>query len=192
MFDSTNFDFIIKEAIQVLNSNGCILYPTETVWGLGCDAGSFEAVEKIFCIKDRPKEKSLIVLVSDINMLHQYVPDLSSSLIHIITTYPKPLSIIYKNAIGFASNCYHADGSIAIRVSSHEFCRQLISNFGRPIVSTSANSSGQPTPSSFQSISKDILNRVDYVVNLPNFVGSGNPSTIAQINEEGHLSIVRA
>ncbi len=184
-------DIILNECITQLKQNGCILYPTETVWGIGCDATNENAIEKIYQIKERTSEKSLIILVSSISMLKKYVPELSQNSITILETFPKPLTVIYPQVKGLAKNVHHADGSVAIRIIKNKFCEQLITAFEKPIVSTSANLSGQPTPLSFHSISQDILNRVDYIVNLPSFTGSGIPSTIAKFDDTNKLIIVR-
>lgn len=191
MTPKQELNHIISEATIALEQKGSILYPTETVWGIGCDATSREAVEKIFKIKERDQEKSLIVLVADIEMLKMYVPKINKNTIDIINTFPKPLTIIYEHAKGLANNVYNKNGSIAIRLIKHDFCQQLISAFKKPIVSTSANISGQATPLSFHSISQDILKRVDYVVNLPFLTGSGVPSTIGKMDEDGKLVIIR-
>ena len=185
------FNFSILESLKILKAGNCILYPTETVWGIGCDATNKNAIEKIYQIKERPSEKSLIVLVSSITMLKEYVQELNQNIISVLETFPKPLTIIYPNVNGLAKNIYHADGSVGIRIIKQQFCEQLITTFGKPIVSTSANLSGEATPLSFNAISPDILNRVDYIVNLPSFKGNGIPSTIAKFDKEGKLIIVR-
>ena len=188
---NTDFDNIYNESLNILKHNGSILYPTETVWGIGCDATSDKAVENIYKIKERSADKSLIILVSSILMLKEYITSLNKNAIYILETFPKPLTIIYPNAKGLAKNVCHANGSVAIRVIKHAFCKELISAFKKPIVSTSANISGHTSPVSFNSISQEILNRVDYIVNLPNFVGSGIPSTIAKFDNNDKLIIVR-
>jgi L-threonylcarbamoyladenylate synthase len=185
------FDQSIKEAVLVLHQKGSILYPTETVWGIGCDATDTEAVAKIYKIKERSREKSLIVLVSDINMLNAYVGALNKRILKTIISYPKPLTIIYPNVKNLAENVYNKDGTVAIRLIKHAFCKTLISEFAKPIVSTSANISGYPTPKSFNSVSSYILNRVDYVVNLQFSEGSGISSTIARITDNDEITIVR-
>ena len=142
-----------------------ILYPTDTVWGLGCDATNAKAVAKIYKIKGREESKSLIVLVSSLHMLKQYV-SVPKKAIEILKTTKKPTTIIYKKPKGFAKNTIAQDGTIAVRIVKDEFCRKLIKRFGKPIVSTSANISEKPTPKSFLEIDKAILESVDYVVNL--------------------------
>lgn len=166
---------------QHLENGKIILYPTDTVWGLGCDATNFEAVSKIYQLKNRKESKSLIVLVSSINMLKKYV-SVSNKVIKILKDQDKPTTIIYNNPKDFAKNTIAKDNTIAIRIVQDEFCRKLIKKFGKPIVSTSANVSTKPTPKSFKEISKPILEGVDYIVNLHQNKVNIKSSTILKVD----------
>ncbi len=155
----------ILNVAQYLKEEKIILYPTDTVWGIGCDATNEQAVSKIYDIKKRAESKSLIVLVSSLSMLKKYV-SVPKKALEILKTSKNPTTIIYQNPKGFAQNTIATDATIAIRIVQDEFCRKFIKRFGKPIVSTSANISGEPTPKSFIEIDKAILESVDYVVNL--------------------------
>jgi L-threonylcarbamoyladenylate synthase len=170
----------IKETFQHLTEGSTILYPTDTVWGVGCNALSFEAVAKVYQLKKRSESKSLIVLVSSISMLKKYVT-VPESVLLLIKNSKKPTTIIYENPKGFAKNAIAIDGTIAIRVVQDAFCRKLIKRFQKPIISTSANVSGAATPKSFQEISQPILEGVDYVVNLHENRTNSKPSTILKV-----------
>jgi L-threonylcarbamoyladenylate synthase len=152
----------IKEIATILTAGKTILYPTDTIWGIGCDATNETAVEKIFDIKNRPKEKSLIVLVDSIEMLKKYIT-ITKETEALISSFELPTTVIYSNPIGLAKNVINNDNTIAIRIVNHDFCRQLIQQFGNPIVSTSANISGEKNPVSFEDISTAIKNKVDFI-----------------------------
>lgn len=175
----------------ILSQGQVLLYPTDTVWGIGCDATNETAVQKVFQIKNRPSSKSLILLVDGMEMLQNYVST-SNKIIELLKTSNKPTTVIYSNPKGIAPSCIADDNTVAIRIVQDEFCQQLIKSFGKPIVSTSANVSGQPTPQSFQEISKAILECVDYVVNLPDHKGSETPSKIIKVLASGEIEVVRA
>ena len=166
-----------------LKEGEIILYPTDTVWGIGCDASDFNAVSRIYKIKNRAESKSLIVLVSSLNMLKKYV-QVPKKAIEILQNTEKPTTIIYKNPRGFAKNTIAEDNTIAIRIVKDDFCRKLIKKFGKPIVSTSANVSGEPTPKSFSEIHKPILEGVDYIVNLHQDKTTNKSSTILRIDAD--------
>lgn len=170
----------ITIANQFLNKGKIILYPTDTVWGLGCDATNTKSVAKIYQLKNRVESKSLIVLVSSLHMLKKYV-SVPKKAIEILQNTNKPTTIIYQNPKGFAKNTIASDHTIAIRIVQDEFCRKLIKRFGRPIVSTSANISGEDTPKSFSEISSTILDSVDYIVNLHHNTVNTKSSTIVKI-----------
>lgn len=176
--------------IQFLQSGKTILYPTDTVWGLGCDASNKEAVSKIYQLKNREESKSLIVLVSSINMLKKYVT-VPKKALDILKKAKTPTTIIYQNPKGFADNTIATDKTIAIRIVQDEFCRKLIKRFGKPIVSTSANISGDPTPKSFKEISQPILEGVDYIVDLHKNKINTKSSTILKINGND-IQVLRA
>lgn len=178
----------MKEVISCLKQEKTILYPTDTVWGLGCDATNEEAVKKIYQLKNREESKSLIILVDSIEMLKKYVGNIPKKALEILKTSKKPTTIIYNGPKGLAPNTIASDNTIAIRIPQDEFCIQLIKEFGKPIVSTSANVSGEPTPKSFSEISQAILKSVDYVVNLHQEKVAEKSSTILKI--EGKAIIV--
>jgi len=158
------FENDILKCLETLKAGGLILYPTDTIWGIGCDATNERSVEKIYKLKRRSDEKAMIVLVADEKdiLRHVAAPDLS--LFDYLDKTIKPTTVVYEGALGFAENIVATDGSIAIRICKDDFCRQLIKRFRKPIVSTSANISGIPAPRTFKEISDDIKNGVDYVV----------------------------
>lgn len=158
------FDTEVEKALTVLRREGTILYPTDTVWGIGCDAMDEKAVQKIFDLKKREDSKSMIVLVADEREVLQYVAAPDLAVFDFIEKQNRPTTIIFDGAIGFPDNLVAADGSIAIRIIKDEFCRHLIKRLRKPIVSTSANISGEPPPKTFKEISEEIKNGVDHVV----------------------------
>lgn len=180
-----------NKIIEIVNTAGTILYPTDTVWGIGCDATSKEAVQKVFDIKQRAESKSLIILVDGIEMLQEYVSDIPEKVIELLENTEKPTTIIYKNPRGLATNVIAEDNTVAVRIVKHAFCEQLIARFGKPIVSTSANVSGDETPVSFEKISTSILNSVDYIVNLQVENESTNSSTILRLLDTGDFEVLR-
>src|ERR1035437_5333686 len=192
MKENNQYEQELWRAVEILRSGGTILYPTDTIWGIGCDATNFKAVENVYKLKHRVESKSLIVLLNDESKLSDYVekvPDISYDLINSLN---KPTTIIYSNAKNLASNVVAQDGSIAIRVTKDQFCRDLIKLFGKPIVSTSANISGDPSPIIYRDVPEDILNGVDYIVNLYHErMNSPKPSTIIRLFENGEFIIIR-
>lgn len=181
----------INNCIKHLISGGIILYPTDTVWGIGCDASNEEAVKKVYALKNRIDSKALICLVADERMLSKYIKQIPEAALDIIDLAETPTTIIYDNAINLAKNLIAADNSIAIRIPDSEFCFQLLRKFNGAIVSTSANISGQPTPKSFSEISTDILKDVDYVVNSQLEKKSSKPSSIIKLTNSGLVTIIR-
>ena len=184
-------DAEIKNSLKILNQKKTFLYPTDTVWGLGCDATSEEAVAKIFEIKQRSESKSLVILVDGFEMLQKYIPKVPKAVLKLLSETTNPTTIIYDNPVGLAKNVVAADNTVAIRIVQHEFCRELIHLFGKPIVSTSANISGNPMPKSFIEIEKSILESVDYVVNLQRAAVNEKSSTILKVNEKGEITVLR-
>ncbi|SOS49169.1 Translation factor Sua5 [Tenacibaculum dicentrarchi] len=170
-----------KSILKILNDRKTILYPTDTVWGIGCDATNFEAVQKIYQLKNREESKSLIILVDSVEMLRNYVEVLPKIAIQLIENAKKPTTIIYPNPKNLAKNTVASDNTIAIRIPKDDFCLQLIKAFGKPIVSTSANVSGEPTPKTFSEISTAILQSVDYVVALHQDKTTEKSSTILKV-----------
>lgn len=158
------FEADIEQCLSVLKNGGTILYPTDTIWGIGCDATDAVAVEKIIDIKNRPTEKSFVVLVADERELSAYVASLNNAILDYLNSIAKPTTVIYEHAVGLASNVIAANGTVAIRICKDEFCKHLIKRFGKPIVSTSANISGMPSPAVFGAIDSKIITGVDYVV----------------------------
>lgn len=183
-------DTEIKSAITQLRKGGTVLYPTDTVWGLGCDATNFNAVQKIYALKNREESKSLVVLVSSIEMLKRYIQEIPQKALELIKEIAKPTTIIYQNPLGLAENMIASDNSVAIRIPNHAFCIKLIEEFDKPIVSTSANPSGHSTPTSFSEIHVSILEGADYVVNLEREKITDKSSTILRINGE-EIEVIR-
>lgn len=181
----------LQNALKVIKHQQILLYPTDTVWGIGCDATSEEAVNAIFKIKQRSESKSLIILVDSIEMLQMYVPEIPTTIIDIVKKASKPTTIIYNNPKGLAKNVVASDNTVAVRIVQNEFCKQLISAFGKPIVSTSANISGNSTPNSFKEIDKAILDSVDYIVNLQREAVNDKSSTILKVDDNGELIVLR-
>ena len=159
-----NFEKDIEQCLKVLKDGGLILYPTDTVWGIGCDATNADAIEKIYVLKKRPDEKAMIVLVADEREVLKYVASPDLQVFDYLQEAKKPTTVIYEGAIGLADNLVARDGSIAIRICNEDFCRHLIKRFRKPIVSTSANISGEPTAKLFADINDQIKKEVDYVV----------------------------
>ena len=186
-----DFEKDIEKCLEVLKADGLILYPTDTVWGVGCDATNEKAVEKIYKLKKRSDEKAMIVLVADEKdiRLHVAAPDLS--LFDYLDKTTKPTTVVYEGALGFADNLVAKDGSIAIRICKEEFCRRLIKRFRKPIVSTSANISGMPAPKFFKEISEEIKNGVDHIVRYKQQdETSAQPSSLIKWNN-GNVTILR-
>jgi L-threonylcarbamoyladenylate synthase len=182
----------INKALEVLKSGGIILYPTDTVWGLGCDATNAEAVAKIYALKNRADSKSLIILIDTDSKLQSYVSEIPDVAYDLIEFTEKPLTIIYDGAKNLAKNLIGADGSIGIRIPKHDFCQQLIQRFRKPIVSTSANISGEHTPENFSEISEYILNGVDLIIDLEQESSEKkSSSTIIKLGAGGQFEFIR-
>jgi L-threonylcarbamoyladenylate synthase len=184
----------VQNALKVLAEGGTILYPTDTIWGIGCDATNATAVEKIFDIKKRGAEKSVIILLDDVSKLRNYVEHVPKEALALLETTERPLTIIYPlaNKKNLAENVLAADGSVAIRVTRDLFCRQMIAEFGKPIVSTSANVSGENPPGNFQEISDEIKNAVDYIVRYRQEEKSNpRPSVIIRVGQKGEIEFIR-
>ena len=182
----------IKKAIDILYQGGVILYPTDTIWGIGCDATNENAVKKIYEIKTRADSKSMLVLLNDANRIPAYINKMPEIAWDLIDVAEKPLTIIYPNAKNFAKNLVANDNSIGIRIVKDDFCNQLISRFKKPIVSTSANISGKKSPSNFFEIDEQIKNSVDYVVNYrQNETEKAQSSQIIKLGVSGEIEILR-
>lgn len=180
----------IQQAIHILKKGGLLLYPTDTVWGIGCDATNAEAVDKIYALKQRQEEKAMICLVSDFKMLNQYVEEVPEVAYDILKYAAKPTTIVYDNPIRVAENVVGKDNTLGIRVCKDKFCNQLIRKFKKPIVSTSANFSGKATPKTFQQIDPKIIEAVDYVVEDKKYK-PGKPSTVIKLSLDGKVSVIR-
>lgn len=185
------FKNALAKTQEILASGGVILYPTDTVWGLGCDATNPEAIQRIYKIKNRANSKSLICLVSSIAMLERHVQEVPLAAYDIIDLSEKPMTIIYDAPKGVASSVIAEDDSLGIRVVKDKFCRYLINNFKKPIVSTSANSSGAPTPKQFEEIDEKILSAVDYIVPLQPEFNNALASAIIKLKNNGEVRIIR-
>lgn len=187
-----NFKTDIDKSIETLNNGGIILYPTDTVWGLGCDATNEKAVAKIYALKNRDEQKSMIVLVADENEIKHFSGQNTLTVFDYIKGIHKPVTVIYGQAKNLAKNLINLDGTIGIRVVKDAFCKELITEFGKPIVSTSSNVSGYPPPAVFPDIDIVIKNGVDYIVqHRQDDLHSAAPSTVLKINEEGEIIILR-
>ncbi|HPF49985.1 MAG TPA: L-threonylcarbamoyladenylate synthase [Draconibacterium sp.] len=182
----------IKNALEVLKAGGVILYPTDTIWGIGCDATNEEAVQRIYRIKKREDSKSMLVLMENPALLDRYVddvPDVAWDLVEISTT---PLTVIYPGAKNLAKNLIAEDGSIGIRFTKETFTSQLLQRFRRPLVSTSANISGEKSPAFFDEVSEDIKNSVDYIVQYrQDDRTAAKPSSIIKLGPGGRIDIIR-
>lgn len=194
----------IQNALEVLRSGGVILYPTDTVWGIGCDATDPQAVAKVYEIKKRQDSKSLVLLASDIDMICRYVKEIPEMAVQLIEVNDKPMTIIYPDAIAgkkgdmkadrrcLAFNTVAEDGTVGIRIPIMDFCRQLSLKLGRPIVSTSANISGEPTPKKFSEISDHIRSAVDHIVDSSLERGAtGQSSSIIKVGLDYSIEIIR-
>ncbi|MDD4919215.1 MAG: L-threonylcarbamoyladenylate synthase [Bacteroidales bacterium] len=183
---------LTETAVQVLRSGGTVLYPSDTVWGFGCDACNAGAVEKVSAIKGRTGLKNYIILVADLNMLSRYVeqiPDMAGTLLEVAD---KPLTIIYPGGINLAPGVTAPDGSVAIRIPQHDFCRAMIRKLKRPLLSTSANLSGSKTPARYIEIDKNIIIKADWTA--PAFLeagATGKPSSIIRLGINNQIEIIR-
>ena len=194
----------IQKALEVLRSGGVILYPTDTVWGIGCDATDPEAVAKIYAIKNREDSKSLVLLASDMDMICRYVKEVPEMAVQLVEVNDKPMTIIYPGAVAGEKGCMKADrralafntvaedGTVGIRIPMMDFCQTLVAKFGRPIVSTSANVSGEATPKKFAEISEQIRNAVDHIVDPSLEKGAtGHSSSIIKVGLDYSIEIIR-
>jgi L-threonylcarbamoyladenylate synthase len=190
--DKAFFEKEVESALAILRSGGVVLYPTDTVWGLGCDATNEEAISKIYDIKQRSDSKSLIILVAEERDILQYVAAPDLSVFDFIQEQTRPTTIVFDHAIGLPDNLVAADGSIAIRIVQDEFCRHLIKRLRKPLVSTSANTSGQPAPPFFAEISPSIRSRVDHIVQWRQHDRTpSEPSQIIRWKDDGSYEVLR-
>jgi L-threonylcarbamoyladenylate synthase len=182
----------ILKAVEVLKAGGIIVYPTDTIWGIGCDATNEEAVQKIYTLKQRSDAKSMICLVdSDIRLL-RVVPDIHELAWELIEFTENPLTLIYDNPNGLAPSVVASDKTVGIRITKDDFCKRVIQKLGKPLVSTSANISGEASPKTFKEIGAAILEGADYVVNLHREKNEASkPSTIIRLKTNGEIKVLR-
>ena len=181
----------INKAISTLEIGGLILYPTDTVWGIGCDATNEVAVERVYRLKQREDSKALICLVANDAMLERHVEQVPEVAYDILDLATKPTTIIYDKPVALAKNAIAHDNTMAIRVASDKFCQYLVNKFKKPIISTSANIAGEPTPKSFAEISDVIIKGVDYIVNLQRDKNNAAPSSIIKLSNDGIVKVIR-
>ena len=188
----TGFVDDLVKAVEVLRSGGVILYPTDTIWGLGCDATNQAAVKRIYEIKQREDSKSMLILMENPNLLNSYITEVPEIAWELIEVADNPLTIIYPGAKNLAPNLLASDGSVGIRITNEAFSQQLVQRFRKPIVSTSANLTGQKSPHNFAAISEEIKKSVDYIVTYrQDDFSKSNPSSIIKLGVGGQIEIVR-
>ncbi len=188
-----NLETEINKSIELLKKGKLILYPTDTIWGIGCDATNSKAVQKVYKIKGRSETKSMIILLDSADKIKRYVKDVPPIAFDLMKNSVSPLTIVYPNAINLAKNLIAPDGTIAIRIVKGRFSGALIKKFDKPLVSTSANVSGQPSPAFFDQIPEEIIRSVDYTVeNFRNRIRTVKPSTIIKLEANGKFTIIRA
>lgn len=182
----------IVQCITVLQSSGIILYPTDTIWGLGCEATNTSAIKKIYQLKKREETKSMIILVSDEAMIRQYVSNPAEKILEYLAVQSTPTTAVFNNAINLPSSLVNTDGTIAIRIARDEFCQALLQKLKRPLVSTSANISGEVYPQNFHEINDEIKNGVDYIVQYrQNDLKKYAPSSIIKLDTSGEIIHLR-
>lgn len=182
----------VAKALKVIQDGGIILYPTDTIWGIGCDATNTEAIKKVFALKQRDEAKSMIVLLDTENKLESYIQVVPAIAYDLIEYAQSPLTLVMPGAKNISPLLISSDGSIGIRIAKHDFCQLLIQRLRRPLVSTSANISGSPSPQNFDEIDQEIINGVDYVVNLEQHnTEKKKPSTIMRLNPDGQFEFIR-
>jgi L-threonylcarbamoyladenylate synthase len=181
----------IHNAFDIIQKGGIILYPTDTVWGIGCDATNPEAVARIYALKKRSESQSMIVLMNSDRMLHHVFKEIPDVAWEIMDCADKPTTLILDNPKNVALNLISADKSLGIRLVKEPFCFKLLERMKKPLVSTSANISGQPTPKSFKEISPEIIKGVDYVVNLHHEKSTDTPSTIIKLTNDSQVKVIR-
>ena len=182
----------INQTLEVLKTGGIFLYPTDTIWGMGCDACSAKAVEKVYQIKQRDPQKSMLILVSDLGMAERYVQEFPEIAYDLFEVSVDPTTLVLDQAINLADNLPAMDGSIGMRIPDESFCQTLLQRFRRPIVSTSANFSGQPSPTCFDDLDRELVKRVDYVVDWKrNEPPTKKASSVIRVSADGQVKILR-
>ncbi len=187
-----NMEQGVKQAVEILKSGGIIVYPTDTVWGVGCDATNAEAVAKIYALKQSENKTAMIVLCNTLDMAARYISRPPMIAFEVMEVATKPLTAIMPGGVGVAPNLIPEEGTLAIRIPDHEFCQEVIRRLGKPLVSTSANISGEATPKRLDDICKEILEGVDYIVN-PKLEGkpTKQPSSIIRFEMDNSFKIIR-
>ncbi|HEY5368684.1 MAG TPA: L-threonylcarbamoyladenylate synthase [Hanamia sp.] len=187
-----NFEKDLTESLRVLQSGGIILYPTDTIWGLGCDATNSNAIQKIYHLKKREEKKSLIILVNNEGMIRDYVSNPSKKMLSFLASAQRPTTAIFSNAIHLPAQLVNEDGTIAIRIVKEVFCQNLIQQLKKPLVSTSANISGEKYPENFNQVSIEIKNGVDYIVqHRQNDLSKSAPSSIIKLSISDEIEFLR-
>jgi L-threonylcarbamoyladenylate synthase len=187
------FEIDIIHCLEILRRGGIILYPTDTIWGIGCDATNQDAVSKIFDLKKRYAEKSMIVLLADPKDINRYTGHPELHIIDYLEKTTRPTTVIYETALGLAENLVSDDGSIAIRLVREDFCRHLLKRFRKPLVSTSANISGAESPKNFKEISEEIKQGVDYIVEYrQDDERTARASMLVRFNKSGEPIVLRS
>ena len=191
-YTMNNLEEEVKKSLDILQQGGMILYPTDTIWGIGCDATNKETVARIYQLKKRADSKSMLVLMENINLLQQYMDEVPEMAYELIEVSDKPLTIIYPGAKNLAENIIASDQTVGIRLTEEPFTQKLIQRFRKPIVSTSANISGQPSPAFFDEVGQEIRDGVDYVVNYRHDDRTpSSPSSIIKLGVGGEIQIIR-
>lgn len=189
---TTDFENDVTASLAALRTGGLILYPTDTIWGIGCDATNEEAVKKVFALKQRPEKKSLVILLADVKDLLKYVAHPDPAIADLIASFDRPTTVIYEGALDLAPSVINEDGTVAIRLVQDPFCRHLVKRLRKPLVSTSANLSGQPSPAFYADIDPAVKSGVDYVVSYRQDDNTPKqPSRIVKLLKDGTLQIIR-
>lgn len=182
----------IERALTVLKNGGIILYPTDTIWGIGCDATNASAVKRIYALKKRSDSKAMIILAATDKGVQGYVRNPSQHIFQYLKSTSKPTTVIYMHAINLPAELLAEDDSVAIRIVNNDFCKELITRLNRPLVSTSANISGDASPANFSEVSAEIKNGVDYIVNYrQNDLTPHQPSSIVRLNNDNSIQVIR-
>lgn len=191
LLESLIFVRIMEDIIKLLEGGKLLLSPTDTIWGILCDATNSAAVDKVYQLKRRPDSKAMVCMVSDLKMLKQFITNVPVDIEeHIQST--RPTTVIYSSPVGIAANAIAEENTVAIRIIKHHFCTPLIAAFGKPLISTSANLSGLPHPLKYADISKEIISGVDHIINLDKDKVNAQPSRIIKLERSGEINLIRA
>ncbi len=191
-FDQDLFDPWVNKCCEILENDGTILFPTDTIWGIGCDATNETALERVFSLKERPKDKPFVLLAKDTEMIERYVEEIHPKIDQILHYNKRPMTVVYPNAKNLPKLAVHASGSIAFRIPHEAFCQALLSKFDRPLVATSANIADKPFPKNYGEISSKVLTNVDYIVPFRQVEKeNGSPSVMVCLSEKEELVFLR-